>query len=183
MSAPAPAGGLAPYRKTGPLGRLHGKAYYLSFICIPCWNGRIRREQLWSELIFPGGLTNKNFQKVCTHSQSSGHIRIQSDIITYIRTALSFIFQHSKKPAKYKNDSQTAKSHLISQNFSLNLFCQLANARTAKNIEKLLRQLPRLPQWISIEQTHLLSTSGRLWTRLIFKKRCNKRRSGSLRKQ
>ena len=28
-------------------------------------------------------------------------------------------------------------------------FRQLANARTAKNIEKLLRQLPRLPQWIS----------------------------------
>jgi len=49
-----------------------------------------------------------NFQKVYrpTHSKSSGHIGIQSEIVTHIGTALSFIFQHSKKPAKYKNDSQ-----------------------------------------------------------------------------
>jgi len=31
-------------------------------------------------------------------------------------------------------DSQTAKSHLISKNFSLNLFSQLANARIAKKL-------------------------------------------------
>jgi len=76
-----------------------------------------------------------NFQKVDTHSQCSYHIRIQSEITIHIRTALglSFIFQHPKKPAKYINDSQTARSHLISQNVFLNLFCQLANARTAKN--------------------------------------------------
>ena len=73
-----------------------------------------------------------NFQEVYTDNQSSGHIHIQSEIITHIRTALSFIFQQFKKPAKYKNNSQTAKSHLLSQNFSLNLFCQLSNARTAK---------------------------------------------------
>ena len=72
-----------------------------------------------------------NFPKVYTHSQSSGYICIQSEIITQSRTVLSFTFQHSKKPAKYKNDSQTAKSHLVSQNFSLNLFCQHANAGTA----------------------------------------------------
>jgi len=48
---------------------------------------------------------------------------------------------HSKKPAKYKK----TKSHLISQNFSLNLCCQLASARTAKNTE------PRLLQWIRIQ--------------------------------
>ena len=55
---------------------------------------------------------------------------------------LSFIFQLFKKPTKYKNDSQTAKSHLMYQNFSLILFlspCQ------CKNCKKLLRQLP---QWI-----------------------------------
>jgi len=35
-----------------------------------------------------------NFQKVYTHSQSSvhNHIRIQSEIITHIKTALSCIF-------------------------------------------------------------------------------------------
>jgi len=33
-----------------------------------------------------------NFQEVYTHSQSSSHIRIQSEIITHIRTALSFVF-------------------------------------------------------------------------------------------
>jgi len=33
-----------------------------------------------------------NFQQVYTHSQSSSHIRIQSEIIAHIRTALSFVF-------------------------------------------------------------------------------------------
>jgi len=87
---------------------------------------------------------NLNFHKVYTHSQSSGHIRIQSEIINHIRTALSFIFKHQETCQIQKN-SQTAKSHLISPFFSLNLFCQLANARTAK---KLPRQLPRLPEGI-----------------------------------
>ena len=36
-----------------------------------------------------------NFQKVYTHSQSSGHIRIQSEIITHIRTALSYTLYFS----------------------------------------------------------------------------------------
>jgi len=75
-----------------------------------------------NKLILPAAdKPDLNFQKIHTHGQSSGHIHIQSEIINYIRTALSFIFQHSKKPAKYENDSQTAKSHLLSQNFSLNL--------------------------------------------------------------
>ena len=52
------------------------------------------------------GKPDLNFQKVYTRSQSSGHIRIQSEIRTAseplnVVTALSFIFQHSKKPAKY----------------------------------------------------------------------------------
>jgi len=53
---------------------------------------------------FPRRFDNSdlNFQKVYTYSQNSGHIRIQSEIITHIRTASSFTFQHSKKPAKYK---------------------------------------------------------------------------------
>jgi len=54
-----------------------------------------------------------NFHNVYTHSQSSGHILIQSEIITRIKIPLSFIFQHSKKPAKYKKTSQTAESHYI----------------------------------------------------------------------
>jgi len=28
-------------------------------VCMPRWNGRIQREQPWSELIFPGGLTDR----------------------------------------------------------------------------------------------------------------------------
>jgi len=96
--------------------------------------------------------TDLNFQKVYTHSQSSGHIRIQSEL-THVRIALSFIFQHSKKPAKYKNDSQTTKSRLISQNFSLDLFCHLANARTAKNIEA-VASVASMDQNLPIEQTH-----------------------------
>jgi len=35
------SGGPAPYEKIGPPGCLHEKAYYLSFVCIPCWNGHI----------------------------------------------------------------------------------------------------------------------------------------------
>ena len=52
------------------------------------------------------------------------------------------IFQHSKKPAKYQSDSQTAESHLISQNFSQNLFLSTCQR---KNCKKLPTQLP---QWI-----------------------------------
>jgi len=37
-------GARAPIKNLPP-GRLHGKAYYLSFICIACWNGHVRREQ------------------------------------------------------------------------------------------------------------------------------------------
>ena len=47
-AAPALAGGgaLAPYRKIAPWATAwEGLCYYLSFVCIPCWNGRIRREQ------------------------------------------------------------------------------------------------------------------------------------------
>jgi len=51
---------------------------------------------------FPGSLTGFKLSKSFTDSQSSGHIRMQSEIITHIRTALSFSFQHFKKPAKYK---------------------------------------------------------------------------------
>ena len=87
-----------------------------------------------------------NFQTIYTHSQSSGHIRIQSEIITNIRTASSFIFQHSKKPAKYKNDSQTAKSHLVSQNFYLNLFLSTFQR---KNCKKVIEAVA----WVS-EPTH-----------------------------
>ena len=51
--------GDVPCRKNcPPPGRRYWKAYYLSFVSIPCWNGRIRREQPWNELILPGGLTN-----------------------------------------------------------------------------------------------------------------------------
>ena len=56
-----------------------------------------------NKLILPAAdKPDLNFQKIHTHGQSSGHIHIQSEIINYIRTALSFIFQHSKKVAKYK---------------------------------------------------------------------------------
>ena len=81
--------------------------------------GTVVFDATWRELIFFRRFDKPdlNFQKVYrpTHSQSSGHIHIQSEIITHIRTALGFIFQHPKKPAKYKNDSQTAKSHLITE--------------------------------------------------------------------
>jgi len=66
--------------------------------------------------------------------------------------------QHSKKRAKYKNDSQTAKSHLISQNFFLNLFCQFANARTAKKYRK-IASVSSVDQNVPIGQTHFFSTS------------------------
>jgi len=84
-----------------------------------CPIGTVVFDATWRELIFFRRFDKPdlNFQKVYrpTHSQSSGHIHIQSEIITHIRTALGFIFQHPKKPAKYKNDSQTAKLHLISE--------------------------------------------------------------------
>jgi len=40
--------------------------------------------------------------RLYSQSKLGYDIRIQSEIITHIRTALSFIFQHSKKVAKYK---------------------------------------------------------------------------------
>jgi len=75
---------------------------------------------------------------------------------------LSFIFQHPKKPAKYKNDSQTAKSHLISQNFSLNLFSSTSQRKTDKKITEAVASVALLDQNLPIEQTHFFSTSGRL---------------------
>jgi len=44
----------------------------MSFVCIPCWNGRIRREKPWRELIFPGGFDKPdlNFQKVYTKAKA-----------------------------------------------------------------------------------------------------------------
>ena len=44
------------------------------------------------------------------------------------------MIQHSKKPVKYKNDSQTAKSHLIPQNFFLNLFLSTCHRKNCKKI-------------------------------------------------
>jgi len=41
MTSAGASGGPAPYEKIGPPGCLHEKAYYLSFVCIPCWNGHI----------------------------------------------------------------------------------------------------------------------------------------------
>jgi len=81
-----------------------------------------------------------------THSQNLGHIRIQSEIITHIRTAFSFrLYFNTSRNLPNKKTSQTAKSHLISQNLSLNLFLSTCQR---KNCKKLPRQLPRLPQWI-----------------------------------
>ena len=51
--------GLVPHRKIGPLiERLHGKAYYLSFVWIPYRNSRIRRD-VKRTYFFSGGLTNR----------------------------------------------------------------------------------------------------------------------------
>jgi len=52
------------------LGRLHGNAYYLSFVCISCWNGRIN--QLYSSKNFDSSINKeekKNTKKKDTHSQ------------------------------------------------------------------------------------------------------------------
>ena len=114
-------GACSPYRKIAPLGDCVGRP-------ITCMHAPLERSYSTRTTMKRTNFSRRfnkpdlNFQTIYTHSQSSGHIRIQSEIITNIRTASSFIFQHSKKPAKYKNDSQTAKSHLVSQNFYLNLF-------------------------------------------------------------
>jgi len=54
---------------------------------------------------------------------------IQSEIITHIRTALSFIFQHSKKPAKYKRQSNCKIAFNISKTLSKSILstCQREN--------------------------------------------------------
>jgi len=118
LPAPAPAGGgqgaWPSYRKIGPLGDCMGSL-------LPVLRMHTLLERSYSTRTtmkrtnFPRQFDKPdlNFQNVYTHNQSLGHIRIQSKIIIHIRTALSFIFQHSKKPAKYKNGSKTAKSHLI----------------------------------------------------------------------
>jgi len=70
-----------------------------------------------------------NFQKVYTHSQTSGHtgIRIQSEIIIDIKTALTFIFELSKKPDKYQNDT------IVAFNISRHVCkCIFVNLRTQK---------------------------------------------------
>jgi len=92
-----------------------------------------------------------HFQKVYTHSRSSGHICIT---VTHIRTACSFTFQHSKKPAKYKNDSQTAKSHLVSPNFSRNLFLSTFQRRNCEKNTEAIASVTSMGQNPPIEQTH-----------------------------
>ena len=84
--------------------RLHGKTYYL-FVCIrTCFfgtvifdtNNNMKRINFSRRFDKP----DLNFQKVYTHRQRK--LRSYSKkIITDVRTALSYISQHSKKPVKY----------------------------------------------------------------------------------
>jgi len=55
---------------------------------------------------------NLNFQKVYTHI-AKAQVIFRNHNPRQNCLKLCF-FQHSKKPAKYKNDSQTAKSHFVS---------------------------------------------------------------------
>ena len=126
-------GAWSPYRKIAPLSDCVGRP-------ITCMHAPLERSYSTRTTMKRTNFSRRfnkpelNFQTIYTHSQSSGHIRIQSEIITNIRAASSFIFQHSKKPAKYKNDGQTAKSHLVSQNFYLNLFLSTFQRKNCKKV-------------------------------------------------
>ena len=75
-----------------------------------------------------------NFHNVYTHSQSSGHILIQSEIITHIKIPLSFIFQHSKKPAKYKKKRVKLQNRIISKLLSKSFFVNLPTQELQKKL-------------------------------------------------
>jgi len=60
--------------------------------------------------------------------------------------------------------------------------CIFVNSPT-QELQKITEAVASTDQNLPTEQTHFLSTSGRLWTTLIFNKRCNERRSNALRKQ
>jgi len=71
-----------------------------------------------------------NFQKVYTQP----NLRSYSKILTHVRTALAAFFNTPRTLPSTKNDSQTAQSHLISQNFSLNLFLSTCQRKNCKKI-------------------------------------------------
>jgi len=80
--------------------RLHGEAYYLFFVCVLLERAYSTRTTM-KRTNFPRRFDKPdlNFQKVYTQPKlrSCPH----PVMITHSRTALNFIFQHSKKPAKY----------------------------------------------------------------------------------
>ena len=120
----------------------------------------------------PFDKSDLNFQKVYrpTHSQSSGHIRIQWE--THIRTALNFIFNTPRNLPNTKKRQSNCKitfniSKLLVEIYFVNLPTQ--------ELQK-ITSVASMDQNLPIEQTH----SQPACTTLIFNKRCNERRSDTL---
>jgi len=92
-------------------------------------------------------------------SQSSGHIRHYPHPVRNHnphQNCLKLYFSTLKENWQMQNDTQTAKSRLISQNIFLNLFCQLSNAKTAK---KITAAVASVDQNLPIEQTHFCQSA------------------------
>ena len=98
-----------------------------------------------------------------THSQNLGHIRIQSEIITHIRTAFSFrlYFNTSRNLPNKKNESNCKIAFNISKLISKSIFVNLPTQELQK-IAKAVTSATSMDQNLPIEQTHFFSTSGRL---------------------
>jgi len=92
------------------------------------------------DLIFP--------KKVYTHSQRSVHIRIQSYIITHIRTANALFF-NTPINLPYLKMTVKLQNRLISNarlRLQLSYFLSTCQRKNCKIL--IPRQLLRLPQWI-----------------------------------
>jgi len=87
-------------------------------------------------------------------------------------------------PNTKTTNNQTAKSHLISKNFSLNLFSSTCQRKNCTKITEAVASVASMDQNLPFEQTHFFLTSVG-WERceITNVKRYNERRSGTLRRQ
>jgi len=66
-------------------------------------------------------------------------------------------------PNTKTTNNQTAKSHLISKNFSLNLFLSTCQRKNCTKITEAVASVASMDQNLPFEQTHFFLTSVKMW--------------------
>ena len=121
--------------------------------CILCWNVRRIRRETTKRTNFSRRFDKPdlNFQKVYTQSKSS-IIRSYSAIIIHVhQNCFKLYFSTLQETCQIKNDSQTAKSHLISQNFSPSPFLSTCQRKNCQKITNAVAFVASMHQNLSIE--------------------------------